>query len=48
MKQGYGRLINSQGDVYEGDWKNDMADGYGVFRNIEGYKYEGEWKQNSQ
>ena len=28
---GKGRLIHSDGDVYEGDWVNNKADGYGIY-----------------
>lgn len=31
MANGIGRLIHSDGDVYEGEWKNDKAHGKGVY-----------------
>ena len=31
MACGKGRLIHSDGDVYEGDWKNDKAHGHVLF-----------------
>lgn len=31
MANGYGRLIHSEGDVYEGNWLNDKAHGVGKY-----------------
>jgi hypothetical protein len=31
-KQGYGRYIFSNGDMYDGDWMRDMAHGKGFYR----------------
>ena len=31
MADGFGRLIHSDGDIYEGEWKEDKADGYGNY-----------------
>ena len=28
---GIGRLIHADGNVYEGEWKNNQADGFGSF-----------------
>jgi hypothetical protein len=38
-----GRLIHSDGDVYDGEWLNDKAHGKGVYLHKEGSSYEGEW-----
>ena len=43
---GYGVEYYSNGDKYEGEWKNDEKDGYGIFYFLFGDKYEGEWKNN--
>ena len=32
------------GDVYEGDFKNNVPDGYGVYTFADGSRYEGQWK----
>lgn len=34
-------MTHSNGDVYEGDWKNDKANGYGIFIDTNSAKYEG-------
>jgi hypothetical protein len=31
---GKGRLIHSDGDIYEGEWRNDKAHGYVIIDNI--------------
>lgn len=33
----------SNGDVYDGRWKNGMRDGEGVYNYFNGDKYEGNW-----
>ncbi len=40
---GRGRLIHSDGDVYEGLWVDDKAHGYGVYSHLDGACYQGEW-----
>ena len=39
---GKGRLIHSDGDVYEGEWLNDKANGIGVYTYHNGATYKGE------
>ena len=34
------------GDIYEGEFKNDLKEGYGIFYNSNGDRYEGEWKND--
>ena len=41
MANGKGRLIHSDGDVYEGDWQNDKAHGRGTYIHMDGAKYTG-------
>ena len=43
MANGYGRLIHSDGDVYEGEWNNDKAEGKGTYYHSDGAKYIGSW-----
>ena len=33
MACGKGRLIQSNGDIYEGEWRNDKANGYVIIEN---------------
>ena len=46
MKNGKGRLIHADGDVYEGEWKDDKAHGIGCYNHTDGSKYEGEWYED--
>ena len=43
MSNGRGRLIHADGDIYEGNWLNDMAHGKGKYTHTDGAMYEGEW-----
>jgi len=43
MANGKGRLIHTDGDVYEGDWLNDKAHGHGTYYHKEGPSYTGNW-----
>lgn len=36
----------ADGDVYEGEWKEDKAHGFGVYYYADGAKYEGEWRDD--
>ena len=48
IKEGYGiyRIYYfSDGDKYEGEWKNDKREGYGIYYSDRD-KYEGEWKND--
>ncbi len=42
---GQGKEINKQGDIFEGNWKNDTKDGQGKLTLASGNIIEGEWKQ---
>jgi len=35
-------LTHADGDVYDGEWKNDKANGKGTYIHVNGAKYEGE------
>ena len=41
--KGIGRIIYLNGDKYEGEFKNDMAEGYGFEYFSNGNKYIGEF-----
>ena len=36
------------GDVYEGEWKDDKKNGQGIYRFSDGRVYEGEWKDDNR
>jgi hypothetical protein len=46
--KGKGKMIYNNGDMYEGDWKNDKMEGYGKFIYNNGDIYEGDWKDNKR
>ena len=48
MANGKGRLIHSDGDVYEGEWLNDKAHGKGTYIHMDGAKYTGAWREDQQ
>jgi hypothetical protein len=39
-------LVYKDGNIYEGELRNDMANGRGVYIHTDGTKYEGEWKDD--
>ena len=41
-------MTQANGDVYQGQWKNGMANGYGTFVDSQGSTYEGEWMDDLQ
>lgn len=40
--------MHADGDVYEGDFKDDMAAGYGKFTHSNDAYYEGYWAEDKQ
>jgi hypothetical protein len=46
MMDGYGKMSFSDGDVYEGDFKNDLKEGKGKMSYSNGSVYDGEFKNN--
>ena len=46
MKEGAGIMVNKEGSIYEGYWKNDKCNGNGRLIYSEGEYYEGEFKDN--
>lgn len=45
QKEGWGILIDKEGNKYEGGWEKDTMDGYGRIISINGNYYEGEIKK---
>ncbi|EAR83829.1 MORN motif protein (macronuclear) [Tetrahymena thermophila SB210] len=46
--QGRGFMIYSNGDIYEGSFKNNTAHEYGVFKTIDGQTYKGQWQNGEK
>ena len=46
--EGKGIKYLSDGDRYEGDWKNNLPEGKGVYYYNNGNRYEGEWKNGKK
>ncbi len=44
MKQGLGKKVYSNGDVYEGLWRHGKCEGPGRYRWKNNNEYDGEWK----
>lgn len=43
MPNGRGKFTHVDGDIYDGDWKDGVAEGFGIFYYKNNGKYEGEW-----
>ena len=43
---GKGKFWYVDGDVFDGEWRDDKANGYGVYMYVNGVKYEGYWKED--
>ena len=41
-------MTQANGDTYQGQWLNGMANGYGTFVDSQGSTYEGEWMDDLQ
>ena len=39
-------MYYANGDIYEGEWLDDMRHGKGMLRLANTNRYEGEWKNN--
>ena len=53
IKKGKGKFVYPNGDVYDGEWKNDKRHGkgnnennIGILNLMKGDKYDGEWKED--
>ena len=40
--------MHADGDIYNGNWKDDKAHGFGAYINQDGSKYNGNWKEDKQ
>jgi hypothetical protein len=47
-KNGQGRMIYNNGDMYEGNWNNNKKSGFGKIIYNNGDIYEGEWENNKK
>ena len=51
-RDGIGKLTYNDGDIYDGEWKNDQKEGKGIYKwgkgKWEGDIYDGEWKNGQQ
>ncbi len=46
---GKGKFTHVDGDIYDGEWKDDKANGYGVYIHAKtGARYEGYWENDMQ
>ena len=45
MKIGYGRMMFSNGEYYEGEYKNDMIHGKGTFHRADNKVVKGIWEK---
>lgn len=43
LKQGMGKMVYKNGDVYEGNWSNNKREGFGVYLYSNGDVYSGNW-----
>jgi hypothetical protein len=43
---GKGKLCYANGEIYNGNMRNNKRNGFGVIVNIDGSGYEGEWLNN--
>ena len=48
IPHGQGRVEHTNGDVYEGEWKNGKRCGKGKYIYAQGDLYEGEWQDNQR
>merc|ERR1711871_1584866 len=46
MRSGKGKFTHHNGDVYEGDWKDDMRHGHGEDSMHSGETYAGQWRKD--
>ena len=41
-------MFHADGDVYEGEWKDDKANGKGTYTHANGARYQGDWRDDKQ
>ena len=45
-RHGQGKMMYTNGDIYDGEWHEDKRPGQGKMRYVDGTYYDGEWKNN--
>ena len=45
--QGYGKMIQNDGTIYEGNWVDGVMQGYGKMILPDGQEIEGNWENGS-
>ena len=48
IREGEGKFIYTNKDIYEGKWENDVKEGKGIMKYNNGNEYNGEWKNNKK
>jgi hypothetical protein len=46
VRDGKGKLVLENGDIYEGNWKNGKKSGHGIYLYLSGLKYNGNWEDD--
>ncbi len=46
LRDGKGKLVLENGDIYEGHWKEGKKEGHGIYVYANGIKYNGTWKND--
>ena len=46
LRDGKGKLVLENGDVYEGHWREGRKEGHGIYVYANGIKYNGTWKND--
>ena len=46
LRDGKGKLVLENGDVYEGHWREGKKEGHGIYVYANGIKYNGTWKND--
>lgn len=46
LREGKGKLVLENGDIYEGNWKNGKKSGHGIYLFANGIKYNGSWNED--
>ncbi len=41
-------MTHANGDIFQGQWKDDMANGHGTFLDTNGARYTGDWVNDVQ
>ena len=46
LRDGKGKLVLENGDIYEGHWREGRKEGHGIYVYANGIKYNGTWKND--